>query len=183
MPRCEPCHCDETDFQNEDSGDGASRRRRRPSSVASDEIEAVDKEVGHVVRWRPLVSSWPYVDGLFTALVASHRNVIQCIERRARVGERQSWSGWVVPGRLATVRHYEARGRWEERLLLWKVRDEEWVVTAPDWEASVEELRSRGTYGRRVVGDVFAVQPGADEAVRERLFSRARVIAHQDQAA
>ena len=40
--------------------------------------------------------------------------------------------------RLATVRHYEAPGRWEERLLLWKMGEEDWVVTAPDGQVYVE---------------------------------------------
>ena len=55
---------------------------------------------------------------------------------------RQSWSEWMVPWRLGTVRKHEAPGRWKERLLLWKVRDEEWVVAAPDGQVYVEEFRS-----------------------------------------
>ena len=68
----------------------------------------------------------------------------------------------MVLRRLASVRHFEKLGRWEERLLLWKVRDEEWVVTALDGRAHVEELLSwvdaapfSGKYNRRVVGDVL----------------------------
>ena len=68
-----------------------------------------------------------------------------------------------------------------------KVRDEDWVVTAPDGQVYSEEFGSwvdaapvtcSGNHRWRLL----AFQ-GADEAARERLFSRPRAIAHQDQAA
>ena len=57
VPRCEPCHCDETAYENGDSGDGASRRRANSGGqavVTSDEIRSVDREVGHLVQKDPV---------------------------------------------------------------------------------------------------------------------------------
>ena len=87
---------------------------------------------GQPRRWQHLIYSWPCVVVLRAALSISDPNMIQCTEHQVRAGARQSWSDWMVPGRLAAVRHHEAPGRWEERLLLWswQVREEEWVVTA-----------------------------------------------------
>ena len=50
VPRCEPCLRDETFYENEDSGDGASRRRAHSGGqavVTSDESGSVDREVDH----------------------------------------------------------------------------------------------------------------------------------------
>ena len=64
VPRCEPCHCDETHDQNEVSCDGASRRRANSGGqavVTSDEIGSVDREVSHVLQKDPfgeLISYW-----------------------------------------------------------------------------------------------------------------------------
>ena len=83
-----------------------------------------------------------------------------------------------MPGRLATVRHVEAQGRWEERLF--------WVVAAPDVLVLVEELRwwiDAGVYDRRVVEDASQFSQGAGHTVREWLFLRARAIAHQGPSA
>ena len=83
----------------------------------------------------------------------------------------------LVTERHAAVQTLEARqysqvmnsGRWRERLLLRKVRDEEQVVTAPGGQVYVEVLRSRvdaapvtfsGNYDRRVVGDVLQFSQG-----------------------
>ena len=48
VSRCEPCHCDETDCENEDPGDGSSLRRANSGGqavVTSDEFGSVDREV------------------------------------------------------------------------------------------------------------------------------------------
>ena len=131
MPRCEPFLCDDADFEDEDSGGGASRHRANfggHAVVASAESGSVDTEVSDLVqkdpfgelisiwlvrRWWSVVFSWPSV---LTALIASDPNVIQCTAHRARAGARQSLSEWMVPWRLAPVRHSEARGRWEDKV-------------------------------------------------------------------
>ena len=104
MPGCEPCHCDETDCENEDPGDGASRRRANSSGQAMITSDDVNREVGHTVQkdiFGELISNWLVtalaalgflVAGLFAALIASDPNVTQCTEHRAR----QSWSEWMV---------------------------------------------------------------------------------------
>ena len=54
-PRCGSCHCDETDCETEDPGDGAPDRRPNSGGkavVTSDGFGPVDREIDHVVRRR-----------------------------------------------------------------------------------------------------------------------------------
>ena len=96
---------------------------------------------------------------LSVALNIPDPNVTQCMQRRARAG----------------VRHFEAPGRLEERLLFWTVREEEWVVTAPYGRVFVEKLRPwvdgfAGHYDRRVVGDALQFSQGLTKLSESACF-------------
>ena len=160
-----------------------SRRRANSGGkavVTSDESGSVDREVGHVVQKDPfgeLISNWLVtVLGSLLAMCVWTVYSGDCLrpKRDSSHGNTERELARTSPGPSRWCPRYEALARWEERLLLWKVRDEEWVVTAPDGRVYVEELPSlvgaQVTFGRvRPPGcwRRVAVQPGADEASRE----------------
>ena len=134
-PRCEPRHRDETDDEFEYPKGGAldlHASAEGKAVVTSNEFRCVYKEahrassgkiplasssrVGRLCRWQPLDHSWPWVAGSCAAVNVSGPKIIQCMQNRARAGARQSWSDWIVTWRLATVRRFEAQGRWKEGL-------------------------------------------------------------------
>ena len=135
--------------------------------------------VGQQRRGQSLDFWLPWAAGLCAALNVSGPSVIHL---------PQSWC-WMVPGRLATIRNFEAQDRREERLLVWKVREDEWFVATPDGQDVADELRSwvdaalvssNRTHDRRVLGDMLQFSHGPSE---NACFLRARAIAHQDQMA
>ena len=186
VPRSEPCHCDETECENEDPGDGASRRRAKSGGQAVVTSDELVSGYSHVVQKDivgELISNWLVTTlaalGFFLAMCGWTVCCADCLRPKRESMHGASSESWRAPvlvrvggaRRLTPVRHCESLGRWEERLLLWKVRDEEWVVTAPDGQVFVGELRS--------CVDATPVT----SSCRVSLFLRPRAIAHQDQAA
>ena len=104
MPGSEPCHCDETECENEDPGDGASRRRAKSGGQAVVTSDELGSGYSHVVQKDivgELISNWLVTTlaalGFFLAMCGwtvccadcSDPNVSQCMQHRARAGARQ----------------------------------------------------------------------------------------------
>ena len=96
---------------------------------------ASSSRVGQLCYCKFLTYSWPRLAGPCAALSAN-----RCRIERELVRACPGPNGRY--GQLATARNYKAQGRWKERLLCWRVREDSWVVATPDGQVLVEELRS-----------------------------------------
>ena len=132
---CETCYCDQSDYEIEDPAEGAPDRRANSEGkavVTSNESRPTYNKVDHVPHKDPfgeLISISPVATLAVLGLPLALRCCVMCcnecvkakrhsMHAEPRESARQSWSDWMVPGRLATVRQFEAQDRWEERSAL-----------------------------------------------------------------